>query len=59
LSQLVQRIQEPVETAVHLFTARTMISSVPGAVLHQWAMSDSDKTMILQRKQSSCSKHFK
>lgn len=43
LSQLSQSIQEPIETAIHQFTARTMISSVPVAVLQQWAMSDPDK----------------
>lgn len=44
LSQLVQRIQEPVENTVHQFTAWTMISSLPVAVLQQWAMSDPDKS---------------
>lgn len=46
LSQLAQRIQEPVETVVHQFTARTMISSVPVAVLQQRAMSDPDKKLF-------------
>lgn len=40
LSQPAQRSQDPAEMALHQFTARTMLSSVPVAVLQQWAVCD-------------------
>lgn len=46
LSQPVQRNQDPVKMALHQFTARTMLSSVPVAVLQQWAVCDTDQNLL-------------
>lgn len=46
LSQPAQRSQDSVEMALRQFTARTMLSSVPVAVLQQWAVCDPDENWL-------------
>lgn len=36
----------PCKNAVYHFTARTMLSSVPVAVLEQWAVCDTDENLL-------------